>query len=65
MSLPAKTDLETLDYAYQGAPFCTVTSKDQDTATLDYAYLGVPFYAVTGAAPPPVTFDATRFFLVM
>jgi hypothetical protein len=64
MSLPAKPDLETLDYAYLGVPFCTVVSKDQDTGTLDYAYLGVPFYAAGGAAPPPPAYNATQFFMV-
>lgn len=50
MPLPSNTNLQTLDYAYLGAPFVQVEAKSLDTETLDVAYLGAPFVAVGPAA---------------
>ena len=50
MALPNKTNLETLDYAYLGAPFVNVEAKSLSTSTLDYAYLGAPFVGTAPAA---------------
>ena len=45
MTLPNKTDLQTMDYSYGGVPFVYVTSKtDINTDTLDYSFGGVPFF---------------------
>lgn len=44
MSIPTKTDLETLDISYLGQPFCETASKNEtDLFTMDYAYNGQPF----------------------
>lgn len=53
MPLPSNTDLDSLDYAYLGAPFVQVEAKNLDTETLDIAYLGAPFVAVGPSAAPP------------
>ena len=50
MPLPSKTDLSTLDYAYQGAPFVNVEAKPLATASLDVAYQGAPFAALAALA---------------
>ena len=44
MTLPAKVDLETMDYAYQAQPFVEVPAKGGiDLETMDYAYQAQPF----------------------
>ncbi len=43
-SIPTKTELETMDYSYQGQPFVNVPAKENiDTTTMDYSYLAQPF----------------------
>lgn len=52
MSLPAKSDVQTLSYAFLGAPFCCVASNSTiHTLTLDWSFLAQPFVA----APPDDT----------
>lgn len=46
----------------QGSPFKWVTAKSSIDASSDYITKGQPFYVYYGAAP--VTFNATRFFIV-
>jgi hypothetical protein len=42
--IPVKQDLETLDYAYQGQPFCSVPAKsDINLDIMNYAYQAQPF----------------------
>lgn len=49
MTLPTKTNLETMDYSYGGVPFVSVATKAGiDLDTLDYSYAGVPFWGVSG-----------------
>ncbi len=44
MSLPAKNDLLTLDYAWRGSPFVHVQGNQSfSTLTLDYAWKAQPF----------------------
>lgn len=50
MALPSSTDLQTLDIAYLGQPFCQVEAKSLDSESLDIAYLAQPFVAVGPAA---------------
>ena len=67
MTTPAATDLGTMDWAYLGVPFVNIESKaGQNTNSLDFAYLGIPFVGAVqgGAPPPPVTFNATRMFMI-
>lgn len=46
MALPIKTELQTLDYAFEGLPFAYIEAKDGvETDGLDFAYLGLPFFA--------------------
>jgi hypothetical protein len=56
MSLPTRTDLNTLKYAFQGQPFVNVVGNvSVVTTTLAYAFQGQPFIAIAGvthAAPP-------------
>jgi hypothetical protein len=42
-ALPNKTQLLTMDYAYNAQPFIVVVSKDQNTYNLDIAYNAQPF----------------------
>ena len=57
MTLPTKTNLETMDYSYGGVPFVSVATKAGiDLDTLDYSYAGVPFWGLEvsgGEEPPP------------
>ena len=47
MTLPTKTDLQTMDYSYGGVPFVSVATKAGiDLDTLDYSYAGVPFWGL-------------------
>lgn len=41
-----KTQLSTLDVAYNGQPFVNIVSKTQETNTLDVVYNAQPFYGV-------------------
>jgi len=51
MSLPTKTDLQTMDYAFQAQPFVNVPAKSTiDLTTMDYAYEAQPFVANPAAA---------------
>ena len=55
MTLPTKTNLETMDYSYGGVPFVSVATKAGiDLDTLDYSYGGVPFWGleVSGGGTP-------------
>jgi len=42
---PSRSVLMTLDYAYNGMPFCRVEAKPLGTMSLDYAFNGMPFAA--------------------
>ena len=65
MTTPTASDLGTLDYAYLGQPFDSVESKaGQNTGSLDFAYLGLPFVGAQQGGTPPVTYNATQFFMV-
>jgi hypothetical protein len=47
MSLPTKSDLSTLNYAYLGQPMVVVSGTSAvNTSTLNYTYLGQPIVAV-------------------
>ncbi|MBU0964730.1 hypothetical protein KKC06_06850 [Patescibacteria group bacterium] len=44
MALPTPINLQTLNYAYQGQPFCRVPAKTTiDLETMDYSYEAQPF----------------------
>ena len=44
MSLPTKSNIQTLDYGFMGQSFCDVLAKDSiDIKTMDYAFNGQPF----------------------
>jgi hypothetical protein len=62
MAPPTKTDLETMDYAFQGQPFVNVPARsDIDTTTMDWAFQGQPFVTNPfGGTPPPT--NTTNFF---
>ncbi len=45
MSLPAKNDLLTMNFAWRGQPFVNVEAKQLNTLTLDYAWRAQPFVA--------------------
>jgi hypothetical protein len=54
MTLPTKTNLETMDYSYGGVPFVSVATKAGiDLDTLDYSYAGVPFWGAEEGGTPP------------
>jgi len=62
MSLPTSTDLETMDYSYQGQPFVDVPARsDIDTTTMDYSYQGQPF--VTNPAPSALPTGNSNFLM--
>lgn len=48
-TLPDKNQLQTLDIAYNGQPFCNIVSRFQDTRNLDTAYKSQPFYGHSSA----------------
>ena len=48
MAQPNKSDLQTLDYAYLGAPFADVEAKLLNTETLNVAYKANPFVGAAG-----------------
>jgi hypothetical protein len=44
MALPTKSDLETMDYSFNGEPFVDVPGNSSiDLMTMDWSYLGEPF----------------------
>lgn len=48
MALPNKTDLQTMDYAWRGAPHVRVEATPLQTTSLDIAWRGGPFVAAAG-----------------
>lgn len=51
MALPTSSDLQKLNIAYLGEPFCDVPSKPSiDLSKMDIAYLGEPFVRNAGVA---------------
>lgn len=50
MSLPTKSDLQSLDYARAGQPFANIEiGTGVSTLGLDYAYAGQPFVSPVAA----------------
>ncbi len=44
MSLPTRAELKTLDWSFQGQPFCMVDAQGNvNLATMDWAFQGQPF----------------------
>jgi len=43
MALPSITDIETMNYAYNGAPFVDIWTNQIDTPDMDYLYQAKPF----------------------
>ena len=63
MALPNKTDLQTMDYSYQGQPFVNVPSKSSiDLTTMDYSYQGQPFVGNPFGGDIPPAANTTNFF---
>jgi hypothetical protein len=48
----------------RGDAFKWITGNSSIDASSDYYQKGQPFYVYYGGTPPPVTFDATRMFLI-
>ena len=62
MALPIKSDVETMDYSYQGQPFVDIPGRsDVDTTTMDYSWLGQPFVTNPFGGTTPVI-NTTNFF---
>jgi hypothetical protein len=58
MSIPKKSDLLTLDYAWLGQPFVHVEAKPLETQTLDYAFRAQPFVAAPTTTDSAFDIDA-------
>lgn len=55
MALPTKSDLQKMDYAFQGQPFVNVPAKDSIILTgMNYAFQGQPFVIGFEEEAPPV-----------
>jgi hypothetical protein len=53
MALVTKADLITLDFAFQGQPFCVIAKDNTvDFGTLDWAFSGQPLTPYTGGTMP-------------
>jgi hypothetical protein len=66
MSLPTKTDLQTLDYAHNGQPSVIIAaSSGIDFFTLDIAHEGQPVGGgAGGGAPPSASGSTLQIFVV-
>jgi len=63
MALPNKTDLQTMDYSYQGQPFVNVPAKSSiDLTTMDHSYQAQPFVGNPAASSPAVIIYNAVFF---
>lgn len=52
MSLPTKSDLQTMDWSFRGQPFVRVPANDSiDTDTLDWSFHGQPYWCIAGGIP--------------
>lgn len=61
MTLPTKTDLLVMQYAFQGQPFVDVPAKDSITLTaMEYAFQAQPFVR----NPAGAAVNTTNFFLM-
>lgn len=64
MSLPTKSDLGLLTTLSTGQIFNNVEASTLNTQLLTFVYNGVPFVGQPTGTTPPVTYDATQFFMV-
>lgn len=56
MSLPTKSDLQTMDWSFRGQPFVRVPANDSiDTDTLDWSFRGQPYWCISGEGGEPPT----------
>ena len=54
MSLPTKSDLQTMDWSFRGQPFVRVPANDSiDTDTLDWSFRGQPYWCISGEGGEP------------
>lgn len=54
MALPNKTNIQTMDWAYEGKPFVNVPANSTVvTTTMDWAYGGEPFVTNPSVAAGP------------
>jgi hypothetical protein len=49
MALPTAADLNTLNYVFQGQPFCNTGASTMNADSLNYVFQGQPFYFVSDA----------------
>lgn len=55
MAAITSTDLKTLDYDYNGEPFCQVDFEKLNTETLDHDLNGEPFVAIRPPFAPIIS----------
>ena len=54
MTIPTKTNLQTMDYSSFGEPYVQVGSKSGvEFDGLDYSFFGEPFWGAEDGAEPP------------
>ncbi len=59
MALPTPTDLKTLDWSFQGQPFCDVSAKSTITlAGMDYSFQAQPLVANEAGEAPSTNIKA-------
>lgn len=64
MALPTPTELQTLDYGFNGEPFCGVPAKGAiDVKTMDYGFDGEPFVVNYGGEVPPPAYTPRVIFI--
>lgn len=61
MGVPTANNLMTLDYAFQGLPFCSFdVTGTLNVQTLDVAYRGLPYSPVSPSDPPLLQYPARQ-----
>lgn len=58
MSLPTRDELKTLDWAFQGQPFCMVDAQGNvNLTTMDWAFQGQPFVIMQIESTPTISIN--------
>lgn len=64
MSLPASTEINTMQYSFDGTPFGEYQLGTVDTNTMQYSIDGTPIYAQAGTSSSTAAVQS-NFFLFM
>lgn len=65
MALPSYEEQTSLDFTINGLPYVNVTASQTIQADgIHFPINGLPYYATSPGGAPPITYNATQFFML-